>query len=102
MNIVNYIPIGQENAITREALSIRTGLTDRAIRELIAQARRDTAIINNQDGKGYYRPSGQEEIERYIKQESARAKSIFWCLRGAKKALKEVENGNAERLCKNT
>jgi len=93
MNIIDYIPKGKDNAITREELVKLTGFTDRIIREQISQARRDTAIINNQDGRGYYKPSDREEIERYIKQESSRAKSIFWCLRGAKKALKEVQNG---------
>ncbi len=99
MNIIDYIPEGKDNAITRETLCELTGLKDRVVREAISQTRRDTAIINNQDGRGYYKPSNKEEIERYIQQESARAKSIFWCLRGARKALKEVQDGRTQDVC---
>ena len=35
----------------------RTGLPDRTVRELIAQARRNHPIINFQDGTGYYLPT---------------------------------------------
>lgn len=56
MDIVDYIPFGRKNAITRTRLRIVTGLNDRQIREQISQARRDTVILNMQDGKGYFRP----------------------------------------------
>lgn len=69
-----------------------TGFTDREVRRLIADARRDTVIINHQDGKGYYKTSNKAEIERYIKQESKRARTIFYRLKGARKALQEVDN----------
>ncbi len=93
MNIIDLIPTGKDNAITREELVNRTGFTDRIIREQISQARRDTVIINNQDGRGYYKSSDCAEIERYIKQESKRARTIFYRLNGARKALKEVQDG---------
>lgn len=35
MNIVDFIPKGKENAVTREALCIYTGLDDRTVRKLI-------------------------------------------------------------------
>ena len=54
MDIVDYIPFGRENAVTRTQLRIMTGLNDRQIREQISQARRDTVILNMQDGKGYF------------------------------------------------
>ncbi len=93
MNIIDLIPTGKDDAITREELVKRTGFTDRIIREQISQARRDTVIINNQDGRGYYKSSDSAEIERYIKQESKRARTIFYRLNGARKALKEVQDG---------
>lgn len=39
MNILDYIPKGKENAVTREALCIYTGLDDRTVRKLIELAR---------------------------------------------------------------
>lgn len=91
MNIIDYIPYGKENAITREQLSKVTGLPDRAMRKEIELARRDTCIINNQNGKGYYRPTDKAEVERYIKQEESRAKKIFMALGGARKYQEEMK-----------
>ena len=61
MNIADYIPYGRENAVTREQLMMLTGMPDRAVREAIAQARRDTVILNLQDGNGYYRPTEDDK-----------------------------------------
>ena len=90
MDIVDYIPYGRKNAITRTRLRIVTGLNDRQIREQISQARRDTVILNMQDGKGYFRPLPEERhlVESYAKQETARLKSIGWSLKATRQMLK--------------
>lgn len=90
MDIVDYIPFGRKNAITRTRLMIVTGLNDRQIREQISQARRDTVILNVQDGKGYFRPLPEERklVEAYARQETARLRSIGWSLKAARKMLK--------------
>ena len=95
MNIAEFIPVGKENAISRSQLVKLTGLSDRIVRDMIALERRNTAILNLQNGAGYYIPSESEkaDLERFIKQEEARAKSIFWSLRGAKSALRKCGNG---------
>ena len=74
MDIVDYIPFGRENAVTRAQLRSRTGIDDRAIRDMIAAARRDTVILNMQDGKGYFRPL-PEEIN-YVKNFCMKAKYL--------------------------
>ena len=56
LNILDYIKIGRENAITRSELSKQIGISDRQVRDLIHYARRDTPILNMQDGKGYFIP----------------------------------------------
>ena len=91
MNITSYIPYGKENAIPRHKLVEITGFTDRKVRELIALERRNHVILNVQDGKGYYIPLPEEkaDVKKFIKQETHRAKSIFWSLRAAKRAIKE-------------
>jgi len=87
MNILDYIPKGKDNAVTRERLCSLTGMNDRAVREMISQARREAVIINLQNGDGYYIPTDRAEIERYVRQETARLKSIGWSLKAARKAL---------------
>ena len=91
MNITDYIPYGRENAVTREQLMMLTGMPDRAVREAIAQARRDTVILNLQDGNGYYRPVEDDKplVERFLRQETKRAKTIFYRLKAAREYLKE-------------
>jgi biotin operon repressor len=87
MNLLDYIPTGKDNAVTRPQLCKLTGMSDRKVREQISQLRRDHVIINDQSGKGYYRSNDRAEIERYVRQETARLKSIGWSLKAARKAL---------------
>ena len=93
--IVDYIPTGRKNAITRKELCRITGLSDRQAREHIAQARRNTPIINLQDGDGYFIPNPSDSadmnlLKRYVRQEEARLKSIGWSLKAARKTLKGI------------
>lgn len=64
MNIIDYIPIGRANAVTREQLEILTGFSDRKIRDQIHEARRFAPIINISDGKGYYIPDPLDPVEK--------------------------------------
>lgn len=43
------------------------------------------------DGAGYYIPTELREVELFIRQESARGKSVFRNLRGAKTMKKLME-----------
>ena len=96
MNIIEYIPKGIENAISRKNLCIKTGLKDRVVRSLIEEARRETIIISNNDGSGYWiypdDPNEEEKLmlEKYVKQQESRAKSIFYALYPARMKMKEV------------
>lgn len=92
INIVDYIPHGRMNAISRNSLVTLTGLNDRAVREAISKARRDTPILNMQDGSGYYQPTEDDvdELRHFVAQETRRAKSIFWSLRSARKAVERL------------
>lgn len=89
ITIADLIPVGRENAISRQmlvALCVENGLVkntlfgkDRAMRKLIEQARRDYTILNLSNGQGYYRPSRNDlqDLQRYIRQETKRAVSVF-------------------------
>ena len=89
LNIINLIPYGKENAISRTSLCYITGLSDRAVRDCIAEARNDWVILSVKDGKGYFRPTEEEknDVEVWIKIESARASSINKSLYTAKKMI---------------
>lgn len=107
MNIVEYIPKGYENAISRKNLCIATGLKDRVVRNLIEEARRETIIISNTDGSGYWRypdkPTEKEKhlLNRYVKQQESRAKSIFFVLRPARLQIKGGATNEQKNACRN-
>ena len=92
INIVDYIPFGEENAVKRWELMDKIMRPDRDIRRMIEDARRSGVIILNlSNGNGYFRPDKKEEILRYIRQEEARARSIHRNLKAAKKALRAID-----------
>ena len=91
MEIVDFIPVGHENAITAEQISAYTGLSLRKVRDYIAEARHKVVILNMQDGCGYFLPDEDEgELVRcWVAQEEARLKSIGWSLKAARKKVRE-------------
>lgn len=96
MEIVDYIPIGSKNAISRKSLCMITGMSDRKVRKAISQARRETCICNSQDGNGYYIPDCVKDARRFLQQESHRARSIFWSLKGTRNFIKNMEVAEGE------
>ena len=101
--ISEKIPTGRDKAVTLSELEKRTGLDGRSIRKYIETLRRNEAILNLQDGKGYFRPEVPKEndlLSKYIKQETNRAKKTFYNLYGAKKTLERSGgNGGTENVC---
>lgn len=92
MSILDYIPYGENNAISREDLKQITGLTDRQMRKKIEIARETTPILNFQGGKGYFIPTETEQylVIRWIRQEASRRRKIEKGILGAEKFLKAV------------
>lgn len=93
LDIKEYIPVGSDNAVSRAYLVQVTGLSDRIVRREIHKARRDTPILNLQNGSGYYRPDmdtgkDRDSLVRYVRQEESRLKSIGWALFSARKTLR--------------
>lgn len=90
MNILHHIPEGKDNAVSRTRLVELTGLPDRIVRKLIEDARnKGEIIINDQDGKGYYRSNDIEDIRRQYRQNHARAMSILVQQKHLRRKLKE-------------
>lgn len=68
VNILDYIPTGRENAISRQDLNnlmARKGYCERKVRDMISEINQNDnpneLIINLQDGKGYFRPAANED-----------------------------------------
>lgn len=81
MNILEFIPFGEENAVSREYLANLYGggsMGDRAARKAIEKARLTHVIINSQNGKGYFQPKDSEGhlVERQFRQTDHQANSI--------------------------
>lgn len=73
-----HIPLGKGNAVSREYLSAKTRMSDRRVRKYIEYAREDgEAILNAQDGKGYYYSDDPVEIAQFVYQEQSRAYAIL-------------------------
>lgn len=108
ISIVDLIPVGRENAISRNSLiekCVVFGLIDRAksdkdreMRRLVQKARNDYTILNLSDGNGYYRVSinDLQDLQRYIRQEDSRAKAAFRNHDLAKKLYEDYKHGRME------
>ena len=83
------IPFGRENAIKREDLASKLGLSDRVMRNAIEDARREGLfILNAQDGRGYFRTTDLAELKRQYDSDTARALSILARRKPIRDALK--------------
>lgn len=70
MNIINFIPYGRSNAISRTSLAIAAGLPDRTVRELVSNARSawtpiEPFICSESSDKGYWLTRNVKEIEAF-------------------------------------
>ena len=76
--IVDYIPVGRENAVTRRQLCELTGMRDRPLRNAIEDARQNgEIIINAQDGRGYYRSEEPKDLAGQYVRNRNRAMAIL-------------------------
>ena len=98
-NIVDLIPKGSANAISREDLLNRCiifgiAFNDRAMRKAIEDARKSVTILNMQDGRGYFLPdkNDHDKLRHYINQEHDRSISILRNLKMANNLLSDYEN----------
>ena len=88
MNLLDYIPIGNKNPISRETLVYITGLDDRAVRNEIKRLKAEYPIVNI--GQGYYIADDPDDpdLEAYIRQETHRIREISKGLRRHKALIR--------------
>lgn len=98
MNISELIPIGSKNSISRSQLLTECKFygiadTDRKMRRLIEEARRDICVICLSDGNGYFIPDkdDKDKLRHYINQEHGRSISILRNLKMARNLLEDLE-----------
>lgn len=89
--ILSLIGAGEENAIHLSDLMRITGIGNREIRKYIETLRRNGAVIIS-NKNGYFQPLRSYEVDRYVRQETGRAKSIFYTLKAARKWQSENIN----------
>ena len=95
MEIINYIPVGESNAVSRAELVAITGFEDRKVRAMISKAREEHVILSLENGSGYYQPDADDlvNLRKYIHREESRAKSVFSTLKQARALLEDYERG---------
>lgn len=95
MKILDYIPVGHKNAVTRQYLTNVTGLSDRKIRDMIEkECTREHPILNMGDGKGYFQPAAGEMylVRLYRAKENHRTLHIRKKISEIDKYIKDDEN----------
>ena len=93
MNIMDYIPTGKENAVSREMLVVMTGLDDRAVRGAIQRlVEKGEPIFSSSSHKGYWYSDDIDELERFINEREHRIHTEQKTLSNLKKRLYELKN----------
>jgi len=89
IDILEFIPRGKSNAITRMSLANKIKSSDRHVRVLIHRKREaGELIISETSGKGYYQPESRKEVMRFIKQQKSYIKNLQRSISKAEKAMK--------------
>lgn len=89
--ILDFIPHGRENAITGKELQLLTGWDSRTVKQQIANARLNGAVICSiLDGNngGYFLPNTPEEAVDYVRTEQKRIESSKEALKPAEQYIK--------------
>lgn len=107
MDILDYIPTGHKNAVSRRWLQTVTRLNDRKIRDMISAVNTggedNELIINLQDGKGYFQPAENEKnlVRNWIAIESSRTAENRLNVDAAKRYLNRGKKPRKNDLEKN-
>lgn len=78
VTLAGVIPFGRRNAISREALAKKLGISDRQMRKAVEDARNEGLIILCEcNGRGYYQSNDLNEIHCQYIQDTNRAMAIL-------------------------
>lgn len=83
---------GKGNAISAAELVALTGVNSvRQLQMIIANERKEGAVILSSSTGGYYLAANREEIEEFVRTQDKKARSIMVILQSARKLLKTAE-----------
>ena len=85
MTIIDYIPKGKDNKISRDSLTICTGMCDRRVREHISLARAEGYPIVGDPEGGYYMAENQADINLLLGELMSRMGKLAKCYTAIKK-----------------
>lgn len=98
----NSIPIGKQNAVSKERLAEMWGYaTERHVREIIAKLRAmdngdNYVIVSLSKNKGFYRTDDIEEVKAYKNETTKRARNTFIPLKKVNRVLMDMDSGQLE------
>lgn len=78
-SIVDYIPVGRDNPISRKSLSMCTELPDRHVRKLISEARANGYAIVGDPNGGYYMAENEDDVKLLLGELMSRMTKLFKC-----------------------
>lgn len=92
-----HIPVGRDNAVTRQRLCDITGLNDREVRRQISELRAkdddsNLVIVSVSNGRGYFRSNNPDDIRHFIAEMQKRNRMVYQAIKVAKRTLKRIEN----------
>lgn len=92
-----HIPVGRDNAVTRQRLCDITGLNDREVRRQISELRAkdddsNLVIVSVSNGRGYFRSDNPDDIRHFIAEMQKRNRMVYQAIKIAKRTLKRIEN----------
>ena len=89
-NLLDYIPVGAENAVSGRKLADICGCSERDVRKSVERLRREGVLILsscNRNRGGYYRPRDSTETASYFKRQLSRISHIWAALSPFKRFL---------------
>ena len=93
------LPVGRENAVTYQTLCSMWGCNERKVRSILHDLSYNDngdnyILIRSSHGKGFYKTNDVQEIERYKREVTNRARHTFKSLHKVRRVLRDLEGSN--------
>lgn len=92
--ILFLLRTGKANAISRNELETKTGISDRMIRRYINKLRKEgVPVMSHSDSKGYYIADTEEELKHFLNENEKRSKDSLYINKQVKEGFKRMKQG---------
>ena len=97
--VLSCLRHGKDLANNRLWITMKTGLSDRVVRQRIEELRNEGHLICNlQNGKGYFIAENDEEVELQYRQDCARAMSILRRIKPFRHYLRSLDEERGDQV----